>query len=105
MTLVARREDRLERLAGELRDRQAVRAEVVAADLSDAAERDRVAGEVERLGLAVEVLVNNAGFGVYRAFAESDRERELQQVRLLVEAVVDLNARYVPAMVERAAAP
>ena len=85
MTLVARREDRLERLRGELRDRQAVRAEVVAADLSHAAERDRVAGEVERLGLAVEVLVNNAGFGVYRAFAESDRERELQQVRLLVE--------------------
>jgi len=32
-------------------------------------------------------MVNNAGFGIYRAFVDSDRERELQQVRLLVEAV------------------
>jgi hypothetical protein len=47
------------------------------------------------------VLVNNAGFGVYRPFAESSRENELLQARLLVEAVVDLMARYVPAMVER----
>lgn len=101
VTLVARRKDRLEELAGELRDSHGVRAEVVAADLADPAERDRVAAEVERLGLTVEVLVNNAGFGIYRAFASSDRERELQQVRLLVEAVVDLDARYVPGMVER----
>jgi uncharacterized protein len=47
------------------------------------------------------VVVNNAGFGIYEPFGESDRERELDQVRLLVEAVVDLNARYLPAMVAR----
>jgi uncharacterized protein len=101
VTLVARRADRLERLAAELRDTHGVRAEAIAADLSDAAARDRLAGEVERRGLAVEVLVNNAGFGIYKPFAASDRERELQQVRLLVEAVVDLDARYLPGMLER----
>jgi short-subunit dehydrogenase len=93
--------DRLEQLAGELGDRHAVRAEVVAADLADAGERDHLAAEVQRRGLTVEVLVNNAGFGIYRPFVGSKRERELQQVRLLVEAVVDLNARYLPGMVER----
>jgi uncharacterized protein len=101
VTLVARRRDRLDELARQLHDRHGVRAEVVAADLSDSAERDRVVSEIEQLGLTVAVLVNNAGFGIYRAFARSDRERELQQVRLLVEAVVDLNARYLPGMVER----
>jgi short-subunit dehydrogenase len=47
------------------------------------------------------VLVNNAGFGVYLPFWASERERELEQVRLLVEAVVDLTGRYLPGMVER----
>lgn len=99
--LVARRAERLESLARELSERHGVRAEALPADVSDPADRDRLAAEVERLGIAVEVLVNNAGFGVYKPFGESDRERELEQVRLLVEAVVDLNARYLPGMVER----
>jgi uncharacterized protein len=101
VTLVARREDRLRQLADELRERHGVRAEVVAVDLASERERDRLADAVEALGLNVEILVNNAGFGIYEPLARSDRQRELQQVRLLVEAVVDLDARYVPAMVER----
>jgi len=101
VTLVARRADRLERLAKRLSDHHDVRAEFIAADLTDPSERDRLAGEVDELGLTVEILVNNAGFGVYEPVAASDRLRELEQVRLLVEAVVDLDARYVPAMVER----
>jgi uncharacterized protein len=101
VTVVARRADRLDQLAGELRERHGVRVEPIAADLSDEGERDRLAAEIERRALRVEVLVNNAGFGIYRPFVASDRRRELEQVRLLVEAVVDLSARYVPAMVER----
>lgn len=101
VTLVARRGERLEALARELADAHGIRAEWIAADLSDAAERERVAAEIEARGLTVEVLVNNAGFGIYQPFAGSARDRELDQVRLLVEAVVDFDARYVPGMVER----
>jgi short-subunit dehydrogenase len=101
VTLVARRRQRLEELARELAEGHGVRAEAIRADVADAAERDRLAAEVEGRGLTVEVLVNNAGFGIYVPFADSHRQRELQQVRLLVEAVVDLDARYVPGMVER----
>jgi short-subunit dehydrogenase len=99
VALVARREDKLRELAGELGGGD--RAVVIPTDLAVAEERDRLAARLEELGATVDVLVNNAGFGVYAPFAESDRARELQQVRLLVEAVVDLMARYLPGMVER----
>src|SRR5581483_8023667 len=49
----------------------------------------------------VDVLVNCAGYGIYEPFVSSGREREVTQVRLLVEAVVDLMARYLPGMTER----
>jgi short-subunit dehydrogenase len=101
VTLVARRESKLRELAAELGERHGVRADVVACDLSDAAARDDLASEVEGLGRQVEILVDNAGFGIYVPFAESDRERELQQVRVNCEAVIDLAARWLPAMVQR----
>lgn len=101
LTLVARREEVLERLASELSGEHGIAAEHVAVDLADASQRDAMVAKVEERGRQVEVLVNCAGFGVYGPFAESDREQELKQVRLLVEAVVDLTARYLPGMVER----
>src|SRR3954468_2506076 len=101
VTLVARRADRLEELADELRREHGVRVEVVPADLARAEERERLAGDVGAGGLAGEVLVNNAGFGVYTAFGSAPIERELEQVEVLVTAVVDLDARFLPAMLER----
>lgn len=99
VALVARREERLAKLADELGG--AGRAIPIAADLSVPGDRDRLAGRIDELGAMVEVLVNNAGFGVYRAFVDSGRERELNQLRVLVEAPVDLMGRYLPGMVER----
>ncbi len=99
VALVARREQRLAQLVQELGGEE--RAIAIAADLSVADDRDRLAARLEQMGVQVEVLVNNAGYGIYRPFAESDREQELQQLHLLVEAVVDLMGRYLPAMVAR----
>src|SRR3954471_3076848 len=101
VTLVARREDRLRELAGQLADAYGIRAEFVAADLREQTERDSVVEAIAARQLTVEILVNNAGFGIYEPFAASERQREIDQVRLLVEAVVDFDARYVPGMVER----
>src|SRR4051794_40080655 len=94
--LVPPRGSRLRDLADELAEAQGVRTEVVAADLAHESERDELADAIAARGLTVEILVNNAGFGIYEPFPASDRKRELEQVRLLVEAVVDLDARYVP---------
>ncbi len=99
VALVARREDRLAALAAELGGEE--RATPIAADLAVAEDRDRLADRITELGAEVEILVNCAGYGIYAPFAQAGREREIGQVRLLVEAVVDLMARYLPSMVSR----
>lgn len=99
VALVARREDVLTRLAEELGG--AEHAVAIPADLAEPGDRDRVAGAIHDLGAKVEILVNSAGFGIYQAFVESGRVRELYQLHLLVEAPVDLMGRYLPEMVER----
>jgi short-subunit dehydrogenase len=101
LTLVARSEDKLTALASELSSAHGVRVETVACDLADRDARERLVAEVEARGLDVEVLVNNAGFGIYNDFVESDRARELEMVEVNVTAVVDLTSRYLPGMVER----
>jgi uncharacterized protein len=101
LTLVARREDRLQALADELADAHTIRAEVVAADLTDADSRGRLPDEVAARGLTPDILVNNAGFTTMGAVANADRSAELAMVRTNVEAVVDLCTMFVPGMVTR----
>ena len=101
VTLVARREERLRELAAELTRDHGVRAEAIAADLGDPAGRDWVEGRIRELGLMVEILVNNAGFGDSGDVARTDRERIVSMVRLNCEALLDLQARFTPEMVER----
>src|ERR1039458_1285292 len=101
LVLVARRQERLEALASELSEKFGVRAEVLACDLTKPVARQRLAGRIGRLGLEVDILVNNAGFATGGPFHESDPERELQQVRVLVEAVVALSSAFIGPMVER----
>jgi hypothetical protein len=95
LVLVARRADRLERLAGEL----PTDAEVVACDLATHAAS--LAERVDELGVQVDLLVNNAGFGTSGPFVENDAAREAEEVRLNCEAVVTLCHAFLPGMVER----
>ncbi|BBY27869.1 SDR family NAD(P)-dependent oxidoreductase [Mycolicibacterium sediminis] len=99
VTLVARREDRLRDLAADLGT--SVRVEVIACDVADPAARAALFGEIESRGLTVDVLVNNAGVGTIGAVAEADVDAEIAQVRINVEAVVDLTTRAVRQMVPR----
>src|SRR4051794_29298781 len=99
--LVARRTERLQELADDLRTQQGVRAETIACDLGDAAAREGLIRELETLGLTVEVLVNNAGFGSGGLFQRLDHEREVEMVRLNVEAGVAPFRDHVPGMGDR----
>jgi len=101
VTLVARRGERLRTLASELSERHGVRADAIAVDLGDPPARDRLADQVAGLGLDVEILVNNAGFGGSGNAADSDREQLLAMLRVNCEALLDLQARYLPALVAR----
>ncbi len=101
LVLVARRKERLVALADELTDAHGVRVETIACDLARAAARARLPTRIADFGLDVEILVNNAGFATGGPFHQSDPARELEQVRVLVEAVVALTSAFVPAMVDR----
>lgn len=101
LALVARREELLRELAGELTHTHEIRAEAIGSDLAGEEGRDRMAWAIEQTGLEVEVLVNNAGFGIFGNFAGNERERENRMVSVNVSAVLDLTARYLPTMVER----
>jgi hypothetical protein len=99
LRLVARRRDRLEALAKELSERHHVAASVEAADLAEE-------GELARLADAVaadppDLLVNNAGFGTLGRFAELDPERELEEIRLNVVALVRLTRAALPGQLAR----
>lgn len=95
VVLVARRTERLEQLAAELPGK----AHVVACDL--ATEAGALAGRVAELGLHVDLLVNNAGFGAYGRFVDTDPQLDAGQVRVNCEAVVTLTHALLPAMVQR----
>jgi short-subunit dehydrogenase len=101
VTLVARREGRLRELADEVAAATGVRAEVIAADLTDVASRNRIVAQLGERGLTASILVNNAGFSTMGPVAKSDPEREVAMVRTDVEAVVHLCSAMVPGMVER----
>jgi uncharacterized protein len=101
LTLVARRADRLRDQAAEIGGQHGVRVEWIAADLTDAAERDRIPAEVAARGQIVDVLVNDAGMGTSGRFHELPVSNEIQLVRLNVEAMVALCGAFLPGMVER----
>ncbi len=101
VTLAARREGRLRGLATELADAHGIRAESIAADLTDPDARGGLPDRLEELGLEADVLVNNAGFGTSGRVDELSPEDEISQIRILVEAPIDLAVRFAGGMVER----
>ena len=99
LVLVARRRDRLETLAKELAERHRVATSVEVADLAEAEDLARLAEAVA--ADPPDLLVNNAGFGTLGRFAELELERELEEIRLNVIALVSLTRAALPGMLAR----
>ncbi len=91
LILVARSAGNLESLAAELRRAHGVAVEVVPADLTDESDLDRVASLLTDAAAPVDLLVNNAGFGLSLRFADNDLADEVGHLRLLVEAPMRLS--------------
>jgi len=101
LVLVARRTEALEALAAGLRADHGVEVEVLAADLTVAADAERVAARVRDVRRPIDVLVNNAGYGLDLDFARNAVEDELDHLRIHVETPLRLShAAYAP-MLER----
>jgi short-subunit dehydrogenase len=101
VVLVARSARNLAELAAALEREHRVRAQVIAADLSTAAGVERVVQRVAELKLPIDMLVNNAGFGVWGPFVETPLDVELQMIHVNVVALTHLTKRLLPQMLAR----
>lgn len=101
LILTARRVDRLETLAADLRAKHGVEVHVFAADLTDHAAPERLATDIAAAGLTVDTLVNNAGFGARGAFAEVEIDTQTGQIDVNCRALVALTHALLPVMVAR----
>lgn len=101
LVLVARRRDALESLAAELRSAYGVAVDVLVTDLSTPDAARRLLAAVAELGHDVDILVDNAGFGVFGDVIRTAPERLEAEVAVNVAAVSSLSTRVLPSMMSR----
>jgi uncharacterized protein len=107
VVLVARSREGLEKVGRQLADTHGVRYHAISADLTDPAAPQTIYDAVHALGIEVDALVNNAGFGLMGPFVDTGREpptdlgRELEMLQVNVVALTHLSKLFLPAMVRR----
>lgn len=101
LVITARRGERLEAVASRLRARYGIEVHAIVEDLADRAAPARVCADIAARGLTIDVLVNNAGYGVPGVYTASPWERHAAFLQVMVVAVAELTHRLLPGMLER----
>jgi len=101
LIITARNESELEKLAGELESQHRTHVHVIPADLARPEAPKIIFDEIGRRGLVVDLLVNNAGFGAYGNFAESELQRDLDIIAVNISSLTALTRLALPGMLER----
>jgi short-subunit dehydrogenase len=101
LVLSARSVDKLEQLAQELREKHGTAVRVIAADLASATGVARLVERLTQEGVPVDVLVNNAGYAGYGAFAETEWDDKAGMLQLNVVSLTELTQRLLPGMLVR----
>ena len=101
LALTARREDRLEALADELKAAHGCEVITVPADLAEAGACDAILAAVARRGRVVSGLVNNAGYGLNGGFTKVGWPDEAAMLQVMLTAVVEMSHKVLPGMTER----
>jgi short-subunit dehydrogenase len=101
VVLVARREDRLRSLAAELVKEHRVNAHVIAVDLQQPDAVEAIVASVAELGVEIDFLVNNAGYGYVTTFAEGDVAKQLGMLHVNITALTALTRAFLPQMIAR----
>jgi len=99
LVLVARREDRLRAVAERAKKAAAPSVTIISSDLGRSDAAHEIYRQVTAAGIAVDYLVNNAGFGTHGNFAQVPLDREIEQINLNVSALVSLTRLFLPGMV------
>ena len=100
LILVDRRKQKLEDLADDLSARYSTESQIIVADLSDLDQINKVVSNIETLG-RLDILINNAGFGLSSSFATGDASRQLDMVKVHVLASFALSRAAMPVMLKR----
>ncbi len=101
LVLVARRLEKLGELACELRGKYGVKVATAQVDLTDREARQKLFEQFSSSETAIDVLVNNAGFGVHGKVADIDVQRQLDLVEVNVAALTHLSRLFLPGMIVR----
>ncbi|MGB8324706.1 MAG: SDR family oxidoreductase [Candidatus Acidiferrum sp.] len=101
LVFTARRRDRLENLADTLRLQHKIKTEVVVADLANSEAPEQIYDFTRSKGLAIDLLINNAGFGQYGELPQVEVHRLVSMVQVNCTAVVHLTRLYLADMVSR----
>ncbi|QDU82157.1 Sulfoacetaldehyde reductase [Polystyrenella longa] len=101
LVLTARRRDELEALAEELHTRHGTRSLIIPGDLADPDFPQQLISETKRQKIAIELLVNNAGFGMADTIENTDRERVLEMLQVNMSALTNLTYLALPDLLER----
>jgi uncharacterized protein len=101
LILVARNTAAMETLSAGLRREHKIETQIITADLSRPESPQKIFDELKGRGTTVEVLVNNAGFGLLGGFAELPLARQLEIVQVNVAALIALTGLFLPGMLQR----
>jgi len=101
VVITARREAKLREVQTRLQDKYGVRVEVIIEDLNEAAAPARLCAALEARGLNIDVLVNNAGYGVPGSYVASGWDVHMRFLQIMVIAVSELTHRLLPGMLAR----
>jgi short-subunit dehydrogenase len=101
LIITSRNQAELEKIAKELQTAHGNYVHVIPADLAQPEAPQQIFAEIERRGLPVDILINNAGFGSYGAFAGSDLRTSLDMVEVNIAALTSLTRLALPGMIQR----
>jgi uncharacterized protein len=101
LVLTARRRDRLDALSNKLKTTHGIQAETFVADLAQPDAPEKIHAFTKERGLAIDLLINNAGFGQYGQLDQVETQRLLDMVQVNCTAVVHLTRLFLPDMISR----
>lgn len=101
LVLVARSEDKLQALAGKLEQKHATQSRIIAADLSKPGAATALSETLDAEGIELEILINNAGFGQFGLFCETDPRTDLDMIQVNIVALTELTKHVAQGMVAR----
>lgn len=99
IVVIARSRDQLEDLKREIENKHGTKVKVLAKDLSDPKAPPEIFSELEKEKIYIDVLVNNAGFGVYGMFLETDLREELDMIQVNAASLIHLTKLFLKGMV------